>query len=169
MSTRVLIADTDQSLLNSYRECFARNGFEVATAVSGLDCVAKLRRFNPDVMVLELDMPWGGGVGVLALMHEGYNVPPVPVMVLTARRDLRDLDDVLLFEMVSDYHVKPLGPEQLVRTIRRLLEDPPRPFEFWESASERRKRRSPGHPTKHPTDATPVLCASADEADEVEP
>ena len=121
MPTRILIAVPDESLANSYEEFLCRDGFDVATVTNGPDCVAKLCTWTPDVLVLELDMPRGGGVGVLAMMHDGFEIPRVPVIVLTARRDFQDLGDPLLFEMMSDLHVKPLPPEQLARMIRRLL------------------------------------------------
>lgn len=121
MPTRILIAIPDESLANSYEEFLCRDGFDVATVTNGLDCVAKLCSWTPDVLVLELDMPRGGGLGVLAMMHDGLEIPRVPVIVLTAHRDFQDLGDLLLFEMMSDLHVKPLPPERLARIIRRRL------------------------------------------------
>lgn len=121
MPTRILIAVPDDSLANSYEEFLCRDGFDVATVTNGLDCLAKLCTWTPDVLVLELDMPKGGGLWVLAMMHDGLEIPRVPVMVLTTRRNLQDLGDLLLFEMMSDLHVKPLPPEQLARIIRRRL------------------------------------------------
>ena len=161
MSTRVLIADPDESLLVSYRDSLSRTGFLVDTATNGLECVVKLRDFAPDVLVLELDMPWGGGAGILAMMHDGCDLPVVPVLVLTGRRDLSELDDLLLFEVLSDYHVKPLAPEQLGPVIRRMLDDHFQPFQFqyWGSADHRRTYQAPYHSAKSPTDAGPALCA----------
>ena len=83
-SHRVLIADRDETLLNAYREYLLRDGFDVVTAMDGLDCVAKLRSFVPDLLVLDPELPWGRGDGVLAVMHEDADVPVVPVMVLSA-------------------------------------------------------------------------------------
>jgi DNA-binding response OmpR family regulator len=121
MPTRILIAVPDESLANSYEDFLCRDGFDVATVTNGLDCLAKLRTWTPDVLVLEFDMPCGGGFGVLAMMHDGLEIPRVPVMVLTARRDFQDLGGLRLFEMMSDLHVKPVPPEQLARIIRRRL------------------------------------------------
>ena len=44
MTTRVLIADPDPALLSSYRDFLVRNGFEVALAADGLDCLASCGR-----------------------------------------------------------------------------------------------------------------------------
>ena len=113
------------------------------------------------MLVLELDMPWGGGVGVLAMMHDGDDLPQVPVIVLTGPRGLRNLEDVLLFELLSAYHVKPLAPEQLAPVIRRMLDDHFLPFQFryWGSSDHRHSDQAPYHSAKSPTDAGPALCA----------
>ena len=161
MSTRVLIADPDESLLHAYRDSLSRSGFQVETACNGLECVNKLRDFTEDALVLELDMPWGGGVGVLAMMHDGCDLPHVPVMILTGRRNLSELDNLLLFEMLSEYHVKPLAPEQSSQLIRRMIEEPvlPDQFPYWGSPGHRHSYQAPYPTPKPPPDAAPVLCA----------
>jgi DNA-binding response OmpR family regulator len=78
---RVLLADHESSLRTLYVNALPMYGFEVATAASGLDCVALLRSFRPDVLVLEPDLPWGQGEGVLARMREDAEVPSVPFLL----------------------------------------------------------------------------------------
>jgi CheY-like chemotaxis protein len=81
---RVLIADPDKSLLVIYREVLSRDGFDVTTAPSGLECIARLRERVPHVFVLDPQVPWGGGDGVLAIIGEVPELAIVPVMVLTS-------------------------------------------------------------------------------------
>ena len=117
---RVLIADPDESLLAEYRE-HSRDDFDVVTAPNGLECVDRLREQVPDVLVLEPQLPWGGGDGVLAMMHNVLDLAAVPVMVLTSCSDPSVLDGISRFP-ISDYHPKPLSPAQLVRRVHTLLE-----------------------------------------------
>ncbi len=64
-----------------YSELLGREGYEVEVATGGLECMAKLRRSRPDVLVLAWDLPWGGAAGVLScLRDEGL---PEPGVVLT--------------------------------------------------------------------------------------
>ncbi len=119
---RVLIADSDQSLLAKYQE-HSSDDVEVLTALSGLECVDQLRQQAPDVLVLEPQLPWGGGDGVLAMMHDHLNLANVPVLLLTSCCDPSVLKAVARFP-ISDFHPKPLSPEQLVGRIRRLLKHP---------------------------------------------
>jgi len=110
--------------LTSYQAFLSRDGFQVATATNGLDCVAKLRSFVPDLLVLDPELPWGQGDGVLAVMHEDADVPVVPVMVLSSNYGEDNLYPVGVFP-VSAYHLKPLPPAMLAENIRRLLKKRP--------------------------------------------
>jgi hypothetical protein len=67
---RTLIADADESLQAVYRETLSQEGFAVTAAYSGLECVARLREYIPDVLVLEPCLPWGGGDGVIARLND---------------------------------------------------------------------------------------------------
>ena len=124
---RVLMADPDRLLSMVYREPLLREGFELATAISGLECVARLRECVPDVLVLEPQLLWGGGDGVLAMMCEVPQLVTVPVMVLTTCRDPLVLNRVARFP-ISYYHLKPLAADRLVERLRSLLNHPRRRF-----------------------------------------
>ena len=102
---------------------FCEEGFELVTAASGLECVARLRERVPDVLVLEPQLPWGGGEGVLAIMGEVPQLATVPVMVLTSCRDPRVLEAVARFP-VSDYQLKPLAADRLAVRLRTILAHP---------------------------------------------
>lgn len=120
---RVLMADPDESLHPVYREPLSREGFVVDMALSGLECVARLRERIPNVLVLELQLPWGGGEGVLAMMGEIPALLNIPVMVLTSCRDPHVLDSVARFP-INDYHLKPLAPDRLAERLRNILDHP---------------------------------------------
>jgi DNA-binding response OmpR family regulator len=117
------MADPDESLRPVYRGPLFEQGFELATAASGLECLARLRERSPDVLVLEPQLPWGGGEGVLAIMGEVPQLATVPVMVLTSCRDPRVMEAVARFP-VSDYQLKPLAVERLAVRLRMLLKHP---------------------------------------------
>lgn len=120
---RVLMADPDESLPPLYREALLHEGFELAQTASGLDCVAQLRARPPDILVLEPQLPWGGGEGVLAIMGEVPWLANVPVMVLTSCREPHLLEAVSRFP-VSDYQLKPLASDRLIRRFRTILAHP---------------------------------------------
>jgi carbon storage regulator CsrA len=119
-SVRVLIADTDEYLMETYRERLGRDGFDVVTATGGVECIERLRECVPDVLVLEPSIPWGGGDGVLAEMHEELDLPSVPVIILTFGRDRGLLYRLAPFQ-ADDYQVKPLSAQKLAGRIRAIV------------------------------------------------
>ena len=126
---RVLIADSDESLLACCREYLSQHGLEVATATSGLDCVAQLRTFVPDALVLEPELLWGGADGVLAVMEEDPTVPRVPVLVLFAWRVFAWQDrlplDSLPTSFIGKQMAKPLALRLPVKEVTGLLDGTP--------------------------------------------
>lgn len=117
---RVLMADPDECLLARYRKLLGEE-FEFVAARTGLECLARLYERIPDVLVLEPRLPWGGGDGVLAMMHDDPQQASVPVMILTACRDRAVLEGVAPYR-ISDYYVKPLPAVRLAKRIRTVLD-----------------------------------------------
>jgi DNA-binding response OmpR family regulator len=119
MSVRILIADSDEFLMAAYREHLSHHGAVVSTATTGLACIDRLREFTPDVLVLDPAILWGGGDGVLAVMHEELTIRPPFVLLLT-----RGADRSLLYRLssfrVDDYQAKPLSPTRLTERICML-------------------------------------------------
>lgn len=120
---RVLMVDPDAALPSVYREPLLREGFQLVTAGSGQECVARLRERVPDVLVFEPHMPCGGGNEVLRTMGESLDLAMVPVMILTSCRDADFLKGVVHFP-INDYHLTPLAPDRLAGRLRLLLDHP---------------------------------------------
>jgi CheY-like chemotaxis protein len=122
-SARVLIADRDEQIRDIYAKGLINYGYEVRTVENGLDCLAALRDFAPNVLVLDPDLPWGGGAGVLARMHEESALPYVPVILLAADADPW-LDERFAAFPNCACHLKPLAPSMLAYQIELSLQEP---------------------------------------------
>jgi DNA-binding response OmpR family regulator len=83
MRPTLLIAEGDAGLRAVYQRFLSERGYDVQTASDGLDCLEKLRRVRPVVLVLDRELRWGGGDGVLAWLREEHAACKIPV-VLTA-------------------------------------------------------------------------------------
>src|SRR5262249_24541490 len=101
------------------RACLALGDFEVSVVTNGLDCVAGLRSFRSDILVLEPELLWGAGEGVLARMREEEDVPAVPVILLVASD--RELPRGTPPLPVRSILQKPLPPQELAARIRLVL------------------------------------------------
>jgi DNA-binding response OmpR family regulator len=110
---RSLIAVSNKSLRESYRAHFASEGFAVLTATNALVCLAHLRRWVPDFLVLEDGLPWGGAAGILALMEES-DVPTVPVVLLYCG----DLPVAAHYSAIHACLRKPVDPGELAWAVQ---------------------------------------------------
>jgi DNA-binding NtrC family response regulator len=116
---RILLADPDTPVVALHQNFLARRGYAVAVCADGLGCLELLRGFRPDLLVLDPDLPWGRGEGVLGLMADG-DVPAVPVVLVSAnlcppRFAPAGRSPVQLFLP------KPVPPHRLEESIRRAL------------------------------------------------
>lgn len=56
-------------------------GFEVIWIKNAMECAKALRHTIPTILIVDADLPWGSGLGILALMKDG-ELPSVPVLLL---------------------------------------------------------------------------------------
>ena len=126
MAVRVLIADSDEFTATSYADCLRQRGASVTTASTGLECLARLHDVTPDVLVIEPELVWGGGDGVLAVIDEQPELRPKYVVLVSYARDRSLLHRVSRFK-ADDYQVKPLSAARLANRLSRLLGSQPSP------------------------------------------
>ena len=78
----LLIADSDVCRRGELRGFFSSSGFQVAAAADGLGCLAELTALEADVLVIALEIPWGGGDGVIARLNDGLPVRRKPLILV---------------------------------------------------------------------------------------
>jgi DNA-binding NtrC family response regulator len=130
--SRLLIADSDEVMLDLMRRCLLLQGYEVDTAVGGVECLSKLRQCSDGILILDLELAWGGGDGVLTLMREDPVLSRIPV-ILTSSCPLADMKPGLLGPLVLRVLEKPFALEQLPDSVRSVVAE-------WYQASQSRSR-----------------------------
>lgn len=83
MRTDLLIAEADAELRSAYGRLFSEVGLRVETAADGLECWTKLRGCSPGALVVDMEILWGGGDGVLARLREDRNGAVTPIVFVT--------------------------------------------------------------------------------------
>jgi CheY-like chemotaxis protein len=116
----VLVTDSDPELADLFRLFLVEMGYVVETASKALECLERLRRNPPDVLVLDRELLWGGGDGVLARLREEGPVP-VPAVVLTTGDDA-DPPEPLGAPVVACLR-KPFTLAKLLKNIANSQED----------------------------------------------
>ncbi len=87
---RILVVDDEPDILETLDYSLALRGFEVATAVDGLEALEVAKRSRPDVMLLDVMLPGCNGYEVSRLLKEWMDNDPharaFPIVLLTARK-----------------------------------------------------------------------------------
>lgn len=94
-------------------------GFQVTTAVDGVDGLAKFQEVNPDLVITDVNMPNKDGFGVIEDIREGDFNRSVPVLVLTTESGAA-LKERARNAGATGWIVKPFDDASLVSVIRRL-------------------------------------------------
>ncbi|GAA5072988.1 response regulator transcription factor [Thermocatellispora tengchongensis] len=115
---RLLIVEDEPNILELLAASLRFNGFEVATAKSGLDAVAAVQRHRPDLIVLDVMLPDMDGFDVVRRLRGGGT--HTPVVFLTARDATEDKIRGLTLGG-DDYVTKPFSLEEVVARIRAVL------------------------------------------------
>jgi DNA-binding response OmpR family regulator len=79
---RLLFADNDSELCKLYQDYFTTKGFVVATAADGDECLAQVKQFQPDAVVLKRELPQGGGEAVLARLGAEHPERTIRVIMI---------------------------------------------------------------------------------------
>jgi CheY-like chemotaxis protein len=80
---KILLVDDDALVMELYRKKLVEGGFEVRTALDGVDAIKQLAGFPPDLVVLDLMMPRLSGADVLKFIRSTPALAKVPVAVMT--------------------------------------------------------------------------------------
>jgi CheY-like chemotaxis protein len=116
----VLCADDDEDILALVALRLERAGYEVATAVDGVEAMELARERRPALAVLDVTMPRRTGLEVLAELRSDPGLRDVKVVILSARVQDEDVADGLAAG-ADAYVGKPFRADDLVVTVDRLL------------------------------------------------
>jgi len=116
-NTCIMVVDDEQTILGLLDHTLKPAGYDVVLASDGSSALKLLERHSPDLVILDIMMPGLNGFQVLRLMRQRSNVP---VMMLTARREVETLRDALNLG-ADDYVRKPFGTQELLARIRAKL------------------------------------------------
>ncbi len=117
-SNQVLVVDDEAPMRAALEAHFARDGWNVSTAYGASDALAKFRRTPCPLVVTDMRMPDGDGMGVMRALREIS--PRVGIIFLTAFASVPDAVRAIR-EGASDYLVKPVCFEQLRDVAERVL------------------------------------------------
>jgi adenylate cyclase len=116
----ILIVDDNPTNLEVLQVRLRANGYALITAVDGEDALAKVREFEPDLVLLDVMMPKLDGISVVRQLKQDSRLRFIPVILVTAKADTRDLV-AGLDAGGDDYLTKPFEQAALMARVRSML------------------------------------------------
>ncbi len=119
---RILWADDEMDLLKPQLFFLEKKGYQVDTTTNGHDALELISK-NPnayDLIFLDESMPGITGLETLAKIREkGYTQP----VVMVTKNEAENIMDEAIGSEIADYLIKPVNPNQLVLTIKKLIDN----------------------------------------------
>ena len=119
--TKIAIIEDDQVINQMYRMKFEAAGFDVATASDGEAGVAIVKKFHPDLILLDLQMPNMNGVEALSLIRALPSHKQTPVIVLTNLGEEEAPDGLRKLGVHSYIVIADFTPRQVAERVKHAL------------------------------------------------
>src|SRR5437660_6203066 len=117
-TTKILIVEDEPLMVAGLRDNFEYEGFQVITAVDGVEGLERALKDAPDLIVLDVMMPRMSGLEVCKQLKAKR--PSIPIIMLTARG--QEVDKVVGLELgADDYVTKPFSIRELLARIKAVL------------------------------------------------
>jgi phosphate regulon transcriptional regulator PhoB len=120
MARKILIVEDDRDVVELLKYNLEKEGFRVSYATDGGTVLAHIRRFAPDLLILDLMLPGLDGLEVCRQLRQIDQYAALPILMLTARAE--EADRVVGLELgADDYVTKPFSVRELIARVRSLL------------------------------------------------
>lgn len=120
---RVLLVDDDVNTRTMIGMFFGEIGWDVEEASNGREGVDAAVSNPPDLIVLDCDMPVMTGPDALVILHKNPKTIGVPVLMVTARGTLDDVE-ACLSRGATDFVQKPLDLKRFMEKVEKIVPAP---------------------------------------------
>jgi len=122
MAKKILIADDDKQISSLLASRLKANKYEIVVAYDAVQAVAKAISEKPDLILLDIRMPAGGGISAMDHLGKSADTAVIPVIVITAYPSPEIQQKVNEMGAV-DFIAKPFEAEDMLARIRRALNE----------------------------------------------
>jgi DNA-binding NtrC family response regulator len=116
---RVLVVDDEPSVGMIFHRILGDAGYEVISAANGAEGLRALKKQEPDLVFLDLQMPGMDGIETLRRLRETH--PDLTVIIMTAYQTVHSAVETMKLGAL-DYLIKPLDAERLKSVVHQALE-----------------------------------------------
>jgi len=117
---KILVIDDTKELVLGLATLLKAQGYQVVAAYDALFGVSLAHKEKPDLIILDIGLPAGGGFYVLRNLKDSVQTLDIPVLVLTAQQET-DLEAKVKQMGAAAYLHKPFAPESLLVQVKEIL------------------------------------------------
>ncbi len=117
MYTKILIVDDDSNICDMLSQYLEKEGYDVRSAGDGYGAIERLRKYHPDLVLLDIMLPGKSGKDVCTEIRK---ISQKPIIMITAKGSV--VDKVVCLELgADDFVVKPFDMNELFARIKAVL------------------------------------------------
>jgi len=117
---RILWVDDEIESLQSQKMFLENKGYDVHTLTNGFDAVDYVRENAVDVVLLDETMPGITGIETLTKIKEVNQLLPI---VMITKNETENLMDEAIGSQISDYLIKPVNPNQVLLSLKKIIDN----------------------------------------------
>jgi DNA-binding response OmpR family regulator len=120
MDNKILIVDDEKEWVEMLAMRLKHAGYQVGVAFDAVQAVSQAIELKPNLILLDIMMPAGGGLNALKNIRASAKTFSIPVVVLTAKGD-RETKEAAEKLGVSGYFLKPVDMGDFLRKLKEIL------------------------------------------------
>ena len=120
MGKRILVVEDDPGAIRLVSYTLEQEGYEVITALNGLEGLKKARADKPDLLILDVMLPGLDGFEVCRRLRADDGTAGLPILMLSAKA--QEIDKTTGLKIgADDYLAKPADPADILDRVSNLL------------------------------------------------
>jgi two-component system, cell cycle response regulator DivK len=125
MTKRILVIEDTEDNRQIIGDLLNSAGYELIEAVDGLEGVAAAEREQPDLILMDIQLPGIDGIETLRRLRADAATATIPVVAVTASAMMHDRQKILAAGF-DGYQAKPISVRPFLELVREVLDRPPR-------------------------------------------
>lgn len=118
---KIMVVEDDSFVMDIYKTKLTQEGFDVIEAINGAEALKKLKETKPDLVLLDIVMPYMDGLEVLKNMKNDEMAKDIPVILLTNLSQKEEVKNGMSLG-ASDYLIKShFTPSEVLAKVKTYL------------------------------------------------
>lgn len=119
MAKLILVVDDENDITTSLKTFLENNDYVVSTACDGPECLQKLEREKPNLILMDFFMPTTSGRGTVERIRANPKTKDIPIIFLTVAQFGEKGMEIIKELKVADYIQKPVNTDELLKRIKK--------------------------------------------------